>query len=148
MKAASGQAGQTLVETMTIVSVLGIAALITADAFLPATRHNQAQAVCAELAGELRVARQLAMAEGQPVQARLEVGRSRLTIESVPNGSVLRTLDFSTRGVAIDSVSNGPEILFYRSGRAAPPTSVTLKSADDGKLYKLTVSITGRVTLK
>lgn len=148
MKEAVGQAGKTLVETLTIISVLGIAAVITADAFLPAVRHNQAQAVRAELAGELRLARQLAMAGGRPIRVRLEAGRSRLTVEAVRDQAVLRTLEFSDKGVVVDSVSNGPDILFYGSGRAATPTTVTLRSMENGKLYKLTVSITGRVTLK
>lgn len=148
MKSEAGQEGKTLAETMTIVSVLGIAAMIAAEALLPAAKHTQGQAVRAEVAGELRVARQLAMTGGRPVRARLEAGRSRVTIESVQDGAVLRTLDFSREGVAIDSVSNGPEILFYGSGRAASPTTVTLKSVDEDKFYALTVSITGRVTLK
>ncbi len=148
MRAAIGQEGKTLVETMTIVSILGIAAMMTAEVLLPATRHNQAQAVRAELAGELRVARQLAMTRGHPVRVRLEAGRSRLTIESVQSGAVLRALDFTGRGVQIDRVSNGPDVLFYGSGRAATPATVTLRSVDDGRFYTLTVSITGRVTLK
>lgn len=144
-----GQAGRTLMETMTIGAVLSIATMITAEAFLPATRHNQALAVRAALAGELRVGRQLAMARGQAVLARLEAERARLTIEAVQGERVvLRTLDFSGRGVVVDSLSNGPDILFYGSGRAATPTTVTLRSQDDDTLYKLTVSITGRVTLK
>lgn len=143
------QAGKTLVETMTIVAVLGIATMLTAEAFLPAAGHNQAQAVRAELAGELRVARQLAMARRQTMQVRLEAGRSRLTVEAAQGGgTVLRRFDFSNMPVVVESVSNGPDILFYGSGRAATPTTVTLKSADSDKLYKLTVSITGRVTLK
>lgn len=148
MRQAAGQAGKTLMETMTVVSLLGLSAIIAADAFLPAARHNQAQAVRAELAGELRVARQLAMARGQTVQVRLDVGGARLTVQAVAEQRVLRTLEFSGKGVVIERVSNGPDILFYGSGRAATPTTVTLSSANDGRLYELTVSITGRVTLK
>lgn len=144
-----GQAGKTLVETMTIVSLLGIGTMITAEAFLPAARHNQARAVRAELAGELRGARQLAMARGQTMRVRLDPGRAGLTVEAVRDGgAVARTLEFSGRGVVVDRVSNGPDILFHASGRAATPTTVTLKSTDDDTVYELTVSITGRVTLK
>ena len=148
MKGETGHKGKTLMETMIIVSVLGIAALIAADALLPATRHTQGQAVLAEVAGELRLARQLAMTRGRAVRARLEAGRSRLTIESIEDGAVLRTLDFSEKGIAIGSVSNGSEILFYGSGRAASPSTVILKSTEDDTFSTLTVSITGRVTLK
>ncbi len=144
-----GQAGKTLVEAMTILSLLGIGTMITAEAFLPAARHNQARAVRAELAGELRVARQLAVARGRTMRVRLDPDRAGLTVEAVQEGgAVLRTLEFSGRGVVVDSVSNGPDILFYGSGRAATPTTVTLRSTDDDTVYELTVSITGRVTLK
>ena len=143
------QTGKTMVEAMTIVVVLGIAAVLTVEAFLPAARLNQAQAVRAEVAGELRLARQLAMAGRQTMRVRLESGRSRLTVEAVREaGTVVRAYDFSNTEVVVGSVSNGPEILFYGNGRAATPTTVTLSSADDGRLYVLTVSITGRVTLK
>lgn len=143
------QAGGTLMETMAVVSIVGLTTLITAEAFLPSTKHNQAQAVRAELAGELRVARLLAMARGRTVRVRLEPGRSRLTVGSVEDeGVVLREFDFSAEGVVVDRVSNGPEILFHGSGRAATPTTVVLRRAYDDKRYPLTVSITGRVTLK
>lgn len=143
------QTGKTLVEAMTVVAVLGIATILTAEAFLPAARYNQVQAVRAEVAGELRLARQLAMARRQTMRMRLEPGRSRLAVDAVRGGgAVLRAYDFSNTEVVVGSVSNGPEILFYGSGRAATPTTITLNSAEGDKVYELTVSITGRVTLK
>lgn len=148
MSTVPGQAGKSLVEIMTIVSVLGIATMITAEAWLPATSRNQALAVRAELAGELRVARHMAMARGRTVRARLEAGRSQVVIRISDREMELRTLDFSDKGVVIESVSGGPEILFHGSGRASTPTTIVLKNVNDERLYKLTVSITGRVTLK
>ena len=66
----------------------------------------------------------------------------------VSSGSreVVRQFDFEDRKVVVESLSNGPSVIFYPSGRAATPTTITLRSAQEER-RQLTISLTGRVSI-
>jgi hypothetical protein len=70
----------------------------------------------------------------------------RLELADGPGG-LLREFSFREKSVTIEDLSNGPSILFYPSGRAATPTTITLQNRR-GERWHLTVTITGRVTIQ
>jgi type IV fimbrial biogenesis protein FimT len=143
------QSGKTLPEMMIVVGIVSVLAVFTPEGFLGVTLKNQALAVRAELAGELRMARHLAITRHEAIAVRIEQGgtSSRTEPTRVQSGT-LRTFDFSRRGVVVGSVSNKSPLVFYATGRAATPTTIVLRHEYDGAQYPLTVSITGQVNIK
>jgi type IV fimbrial biogenesis protein FimT len=53
---------------------------------------------------------------------------------------------YGDTGVVIEEPSAGPEILFHPSGRSATATTIQLRSKE-GQIQKLTVGLTGRVSI-
>lgn len=138
------QRGVTLIELTAVIAIVGIVVCLS-DGFVSAATRYQAKAVRTELAAELRAARHLAMSEREKVRVVFNPSMPQIRTELVdaPH-SVLRSYSFSGKDITVETVSNGPSITFYPSGRTATPNTVTLVNAR-GERWRMTVSITGRV---
>jgi type IV fimbrial biogenesis protein FimT len=158
MGATQGRAGGTvpvkcergagLVEIMVVLGVAGLVAALGVEGLGGMLARSQGRAGAAELAGELRAARTHAMLRRERVRVLFEPEQSAVRVESADQpGRVLRLLSLRERQVTIEDVSNGPAILFQPSGRTATPTTVTLRNRR-GARWRLTVTITGRVTIQ
>ena len=154
MNTHGNEAGASLLEVMAVVMIISLGALLAGEGFLGAVSRNQAMVVGAELASELRMARSMAMTKRTAMRVGFESSGTAISTESVdrPNAP-LRTYDFSGTGVTVEGLSGEglserSSVVFYPSGRAATPTTITLLRQRAGERRKLTVSITGRITIK
>ncbi len=146
---ATANDGKTLPELMTVLAIVALVVALSGESLPGASSRNTHMAVRAEIASELRMARHMALARGERVRVYFEPQGTLIRTELADEPrSTLRSYDLSRRGVVVEAPSNGPSVLFYPSGRAATPTTITLKSLRDGRLMKLTVSMNGLVNLK
>ncbi len=140
--------GRTMLELVTVLGMVGLVSALAGEGFIGSAVRNESLVVQAEIASELRRARQAAMTRRQAIRVVFEPEGSGIRIEQADTPtSVLRHYNFSGKPVIVESLSNGPSVTFYPSGRAATPTTVTLRDSR-GVLRKLTVSLTGRVNVK
>jgi type IV fimbrial biogenesis protein FimT len=141
------EGGLSLSEMMIVVALIGLMLVTGVEGFGAAVARQKSKTATAELAAELRGARHLAMMRRERVRVIFQPETSRIRIElAVTPGEVVRQFDFENRKVVVESLSNGPSVIFYPSGRAATPTTITLRSAQEER-RQLTISLTGRVSI-
>ena len=139
--------GGSLVELCTVVAIIATVVGVSAPGWGALVANHQHRAVMMEIASELRMARQLAMARHERIRVVVNAEQSELRTECMDcEISLLRRYEFAHKGTVIESMSTKPEILFQPSGRSATATTMILL---DGRraTHQVTVSITGRVTL-
>jgi type IV fimbrial biogenesis protein FimT len=141
------ESGISLSETMVVMALIGLMLVIGGEGFGAAVARQKSKTVTAELAAELRGARHLAMMRQERVRVLFQPETSRIRIEFAGTpGEVFRQFDFEGRKVVVESLSNGPSVTFYPSGRTATPTTITLRGAQQDR-RQLTISLTGRVSI-
>lgn len=143
----SDERGASLVELMTVVVLVGVMAVLAGDGFVSAASHYRGKSMAAELAGELRAARYLALMRGERLRVVFDVAQMKVRTEPAdrPNEAI-RQYDYSGKGVAFERLPSGPSVIFYPSGRTATPTTIILRNSRQEQ-WKITVSLTGRVSL-
>lgn len=140
------QEGKTLMETMVVVAIIGIVAATAAPNFLVLNSRVQARCATEEIASELRLARQLAITHRDRVRVVFDVEQQALVAQFVNGATIHHIYRYGDKGIVIEEPSAGPEILFHPSGRSATATTIQLRSKE-GQVQKLTVGITGRVSI-
>lgn len=145
---AMNERGTSLVELIMVMGLIGLMLVFAGEGFVAAASRQQGHVVAAELAAELRAARYLALLRRERVLVRFEPDQARVVAEraDVP-GAPIRQYDYRNKNVAVERLSNGPSVMFYPSGRAATPTTITLRNNRDEQ-WRLTVSLTGRVSIQ
>ena len=139
--------GGSLVELCTVVAIIGIVVGVSVPGWAVLVAKHQQRAVMMEIASELRMARQLAMARHERIRVVVDAEQSELRTECMDcDTSLLRRYECAHKGTAVESMTTKPEIMFQPSGRSATATTMVLV---DGRraTHQVTVSITGRVTL-
>lgn len=142
------QEGHTLMELMVGLAVTGIISALAIPNFLTLNSGVQIQSATEEVASELRLARQLAIAHRDRVRITFDLEQQTLVVQSI-NGSEAtphHVYRYADKGVAIEEPSTGPEILFHPSGRSATATTIHLRNKE-GQTQTVTVGITGRVSI-
>lgn len=140
------QEGNTFMEMMVVVAIIGIVAGMAAPNFLALNSRVQARCVTEEIASELRLARQLAMTYRDRVRVVFDFEQQTLVAQFVDGTTIHHIYRYGDKGIVIEEPSAGPEILFHPSGRSATATTIQLRSKE-GQVQKLTVGITGRVSI-
>ncbi|WHZ24140.1 MAG: hypothetical protein OJF47_003252 [Nitrospira sp.] len=139
--------GGSLVELCTVAAIVAIGVGVSLPSWTALVAKQQRRAVVTEIASELRMARQLAMARHERIRVVVNVEQSELRTECVDCGTgPLRRYEFSRKGTAIESMTTKPEILFQPSGRSATATTIVLVDRQH-ETHQVTVSITGRVVM-
>ena len=142
------QRGATLTELMIMMGLAGLLLAFAAESFRAMASRQQGHAVAAELAGELRAARFLAIARRERVRVVIDPESRRVRAESADTtGAVLRQYDYQGRGIFMEGPRDQTPVMFYPSGRAATPATITLRNARNER-WQLTVSLIGRVSIK
>ena len=122
---------------MEIIMVMAL--VVTMTAFTGA-------GLMAATAKQLRAARYLAIMQRDRVRVVLKPGATTMRVETAETpGRLIREYDFSAQGVTVERLSNGADIVFHPSGRAASPTTITLKNRQQER-WQLTISLVGRVS--
>jgi|DewCreStandDraft_4_1066084.scaffolds.fasta_scaffold134878_2 type IV fimbrial biogenesis protein FimT len=142
-----GQHGQSILELMMVVAISGLLVALAAPNFLTLQSRQQTRSAIEEIASELRLARQLAIAHRERVRVVFDLEQRVMSTQSANDATVNRLYRYGDKGLIIDEPSAGLEIFFHSSGRTATATTIPLRSGD-GQTRKLTVGITGRVSIR
>lgn len=138
--------GKSLIEIIMVMTLILVMTAFSGAGLLAATARSQGRVVATELANELRAARYLAIMRREPIRVVLHPGTATMRVEPLlAPGRTIREYDFRERGVTVETLSNGAEILFHPSGSAASPATITLKNRQQER-WRLTVSLIGRVS--
>ncbi|HEU4686462.1 MAG TPA: GspH/FimT family pseudopilin [Nitrospira sp.] len=138
--------GLTLCEVITALTITAILVAIAVPTYRALILRTQARSVAVEVASQLRMARQLAMARRERLAIRFDQAEQRVVFIRTETGEILEQYGYAEKSVAIPEPTGGPEVLFHPSGRSATATTIVIVDKD-GKSTKLTVSLTGRVTI-
>ncbi len=138
--------GKSLMEIIIVMAVVVMMTAFTGAGLLAATAKQKGRVVATELANELRAARYLAIMQRDRIRVVLKPGTTTMRVETAETpGRMIREYDFSAQGVTVERLSNGADIVFHPSGRAASPTTITLRNRQQER-WQLTISLVGRVS--
>lgn len=141
------EAGASLLELLVVVAIVGLATVWGGASFLALASRQQEKTVVAEIAAELRLARQLAIGRRERVRVVFDLERASMSTERADgSGHRLRVYRYGGRGMVVEGLSGGTDVLFHPSGRSASPTTIVLRGRS-GERRTITVSMTGRVAL-
>jgi type IV fimbrial biogenesis protein FimT len=138
--------GKSLVEIVIVMAMVVAMTAFTGAGLMAATAKQRGKVVATELANELRAARYSAIMRRDRVRVVLKPGTATMRVETDETpGRLIREYDFRGKGVTVERLSNGGDIVFHASGRAASPTTITLANGRQER-WQLTVSLIGRVS--
>jgi len=137
--------GWSLTELLTVLAIMGILAALAWPSYQTAAARVQARSATSEIASELRLARQLAMARREPLRVIFDREGRTISLRCAGAEAILHVYHYADKGVVVDEPTAGPELLFYPSGRSATPTTIRVRDSQ-GRETTFTVSITGRVS--
>ena len=138
--------GKSLIEIVMVMALVLVMSAFTGAGLMAATAKQRGRVVATDLANELRAARYLAIMRREPIRVVLEPGTATMRVEPARTpGQKIREYDFREKGLTIERLSSGTDILFQPSGRAASPATITLTNRQQER-WQLTVSLIGRVS--
>ena len=138
--------GWTLMELLVVLAILGIMSVLAMPSYQTLAARAQARSATAEIASELRLARQLAMARRERLRVIFDREGRMITLRRVDAEDILHVYQYADKGVVVEEPTAGPELLFHPSGRSASPTTIRVRDSQ-GEVITFTVSITGRVSV-
>ncbi len=141
------QRGTSMIELLAVAAILAILAALAGPPWLALAARQEAWTVTREVAGELRLGRQLAMS--RHVRVRVVIDENQMAVRTeLADGPIspLRTYEFAGRRTTVESLSNGNHIIFHPNGRSATANTIVLRDRQYNK-RTITISITGRVTV-
>ena len=106
----------------------------------------QARSATIEIASELRLARQLAMARRERLRVIFDQEGRTITLRRADAEGILHVYQYADKGVIVEEPTAGPELLFHPSGRSVTPTTIRMRDSQ-GRETTFTMSITGRVSI-
>ena len=146
MEAFTNEQGKSLAEVLVVLAVIGLMAGLAVPSFVAMIARIEARSATAEIASELRMARQLAMARRERLRVVFDLTSRTITLQRADADGVLDVYRYGDKGVLIDEPTAGPDVLFHPTGRSATATTIVIRDKQ-GRVTKLTVSVTGRVAI-
>lgn len=148
------ESGYSLIELLIMLAIIAVLTGLAQASFTAQLPHLRLNHAARTLVSDLRWARQLAIASGQPVSVVLDIERDRYQIEhqSQPGIPIGWVRDLQDRGqgfgeIDLVSSSGGRAIAFQPNGISTDMTTIIFKNG--GKEQRqITVAITGRVKIK
>lgn len=138
--------GWSLTELLIVLAIMGIMAALAGPSYQTLAARSQARNATIEIASELRLARQLAMARRERLRVIFDREGRTITLQRADTEGALHVYHYVDKGVFVDEPTAGPELLFHPSGRSATPTTIRVRDSQ-GRETIFTVSITGRVSV-
>jgi type IV fimbrial biogenesis protein FimT len=138
--------GWSLTEVLTVLAITGLLAALAWPSYQTMAARVQARSATSEIASELRLARQLAMARRERLRVIFDQEGRTISLRRVGAEAILHVYHYADKGVVLEEPTAGPELLFYPSGRSATPTTIRVRDSQ-GRETTFTVSITGRVSI-
>ena len=138
--------GMTMAEMVIVLAMTAVFSLLMGTAFKSMADRVYLDTAVAELVGELRYARGLAVREGEVVQVAVDSGQPGVTLFRVsdPGRPVSPTRNLMKRGIRAIRSTGGSLLSFHPRGTSATPTTLTLEDGQ-GAQRVVTVSLTGIV---
>jgi type IV fimbrial biogenesis protein FimT len=140
------QRGASLVELLSVVAILALAGTLCGPSWSALAGRQKSWAVTRAIAGELRLARQLAMSRHTRVRVLIDGDQAAVRTHVDGGATLLRSYEFEDKRTTVESMSNGADITFYPSGRSATANTIVLRDRQYNKRV-ITVGITGKVTV-
>jgi type IV fimbrial biogenesis protein FimT len=138
--------GWSLTELLIVLTIMGIMCVLAWPSYQTLVARVQARSVTIEIASELRLARQLAMARRERLRVIFDREGRTITLRRADAEGILHVYQYADKGVIIEEPTAGPELLFHPSGRSVTPTTIRLRDSQ-GRETTFTMSITGRVSI-
>ncbi len=145
-KVQNGEQGWSLTELLIVLAIMGMMTALAGPSYRAMTARVQARSVTVEIASELRLARQLAMARRERLRVVFDRASRTITLQRADAEGLLRVYRYGETGVVVEEPTAGPELLFHPSGRAGTPATIRVRDSQ-GRETIFTVSITGRVSV-
>ncbi len=138
--------GMTLVELAITLAITGALSLFMGTGLQAMADRISLNAAVAEVVGDLRYARSMAVREGEPIKVAVGAEQPGVTLfrSSDPARPVAPTRNLTDRGVRAMRSSGGLLLSFQPRGTSATPTTLTLEGRR-GDQRVITVSLTGIV---
>ena len=138
--------GWSLIELLVVLVIMGIMSVLAGPSYHTLSARAQARSATAEIASELRIARQLAMARRERLRVIFDREGRTITLRRANTAGILHVYQYADKGAVVEEPSAGPELLFHPSGRSGTPTTIRVRDSQ-GRETTFTVSITGRVSI-
>jgi len=138
--------GWSLTEVLTVLAIMGMMAVLAGPSYQSLATRVQARSATVEIASELRLARQLAMARRERLRVIFDREGRTITLRRADTEGIVHVYDYADKGVVVEEPTSGPELLFHPSGRSVTPTTIRVRDSQ-GRETMFTVSITGRVSV-
>jgi type IV fimbrial biogenesis protein FimT len=138
--------GWSLTELLTVLAIMGVMVGMAGPSYQALAAKMQARSATIEIASELRLARQLAMARRERLRVTFDREGRTITLRRADAEGILHVYDYADKGVSVEEPSSGPELLFQPSGRSVTPTTIRVRDSQ-GRETMFTVNITGRVSI-
>jgi type IV fimbrial biogenesis protein FimT len=142
----TGEQGWSLTELLIVLAILGIISVLAGPSYQTLAARVQARSATVEIASELRLARQLAMARRERLRVIFDRDHRTIIIRRADAEGTLHVYQYADKGVVVEEPTAGPELFFHPSGRSATPTTIRVRDLQ-GRETIFTVSITGRVSV-
>lgn len=141
------QRGASLIELLSVVAIVAIAAALCGPPWSALAARQESWAITRAVAGELRLARQVAMSRHARVRVVIDMEAAIVRTELVDDGpALLGSYEFAGKRTIVESLSNGASITFHPNGRSATANTIVLRDRQYNKRV-ITVGITGKVTV-
>ena len=138
--------GWSVTELLVVVAIMGLIAALAVPSYQTLTARVQARSATAEIASEIRFARQMAMARRERLRVIFDRESRTITLRRADVAGILHVYQYGDKGVVVEEPTAGPELLFHPSGRSVTPTTIRVRDSQ-GRETTFTVSITGRVSV-
>jgi type IV fimbrial biogenesis protein FimT len=138
--------GWSLTELLVVLAIMGIIAALAVPSYQTLAARVQARNATAEIASEIRFARQLAMARRERLRVIFDREGRTITLRRADAEGILHVYQYGDKGVVVEEPTAGPELLFHPSGRSVTPTTIRVRDSQGGETT-FTVNITGRVSV-
>lgn len=138
--------GWSLTELLIVVVISGIMCVLAWPSYQTLAARVQARSVVVEIASQLRLARQLAMARRERLRVVFDQESCTITLRRADAEGILHVYQYAGKGVVVEEPTAGPELLFHPSGRSVSPTTIRVRDSQ-GRETTFTMSITGRVSI-
>ena len=138
--------GMTTVELVIVLAITGALSLFMGTGLEAMADRVYLDTAVAEVVGDLRYARTMAVREGEPVQVAVDAEQPGVTLFRSGDSArpVAPTRNLKDRGVRMIRSSGGRLLSFHPRGTSATPTTLILEGRR-GDQRVVTVSLTGIV---
>lgn len=141
-----GERGMTIAELAIVLAITGVLSVFMGTELQAMADRVYLDTAVAEVVGDLRYARNMAVREGQPVQVVVDVEQPGVTLFRSSDSArpIAPSRNLKDRGVRMIRSSGGRLLSFHPRGTSATPTTLTLEGRR-GDQRVVTVSLTGIV---